>query len=87
MKLKITGRVQGVFFRATAEQEAKELGVTGWIQNTADGAVELHAEGPEAALEQFIEWCHDGPRGAQVKAVEATPVSEQGFLSFDVRHE
>ena len=86
MKLRISGKVQGVFFRAGALEEAKELGVTGWIKNNPDGTVELHAEGPEAALEQFIEWCHDGPRGAQVKAIEATPESEQGFLSFDIRH-
>ncbi len=66
----IHGRVQGVFFRASTQEKAIELGLTGWVRNRADGKVELLAEGEKEKLEKLIEWCRIGPKHAQVTDVE-----------------
>ena len=66
----IHGRVQGVFFRASTQEKAIELGLTGWVRNIADGKVELLAEGEKEKLEKLIDWCRIGPKHAQVTDVE-----------------
>jgi acylphosphatase len=66
----VRGRVQGVFFRASTEREAKRLGVHGWVKNLADGAVELCAEGEEDRLKELVAWVHHGPSHARVDAVD-----------------
>ena len=63
---KIRGRVQGVYFRASAVQRAQELGLTGWVKNCADGSVEGVAEGARPELEKLVAWCGQGPSGARV---------------------
>jgi acylphosphatase len=68
--LVITGRVQGVFYRASARSEAERQGLTGWVRNRDDGAVEAVAEGSEAALQAFIAWCRRGPPAARVDRIE-----------------
>jgi acylphosphatase len=86
VSLKITGRVQGAYFRASAQQEAAKLGLTGWVMNCADGSVAALAEGNRVELEKFIAWCHDGPPGARVAAVNVdwqTAVGE--FAGFGIR--
>ncbi|MBI2088928.1 MAG: acylphosphatase [Deltaproteobacteria bacterium] len=65
----IEGRVQGVFFRATAAAEANRLGVKGWVRNCPDGAVEVLAEGERKRLDDLIAWCRHGPPGAHVHNV------------------
>ena len=65
----VTGRVQGVWFRGSAQREARRLGVTGQARNLADGSVEVIACGEVAAVEQLIVWLHRGPELAQVAAV------------------
>lgn len=82
MHLIIRGRVQGVFFRATAKKKADELGVTGWVKNTPDGAVEMHAEGDEQSLISFKEWCSKGPEGAKVEEVKTETAIENGCTEF-----
>jgi acylphosphatase len=83
----IAGRVQGVFYRASAAHRARELGVRGYARNLADGRVEVLACGDAAALEQFVEWLWIGPSAAKVQAVEATEVAcdpgavPHGFLT------
>ena len=57
----VAGRVQGVWFRESCREQAVALGVTGWVRNLADGRVEVVLEGPEAAVERVVQWCHDGP--------------------------
>jgi len=57
----ISGRVQGVWFRASAKQTAEQLGLTGWVRNTADGNVEAIFEGEEDIVKEMIDWCHCGP--------------------------
>jgi len=68
--LRIYGQVQGVFFRASTEAEARRLGFTGWVRNCPDGSVEVVAEGPRARLENLVAWCRHGPPRAQVDRVE-----------------
>ena len=82
----VWGRVQGVFFRQTACEEAWRRRVTGWVRNTSDGCVEAVFEGDRAAVEAMIDWCHRGPRGARVSRVEVVPEEYRGeFRAFDVR--
>jgi acylphosphatase len=66
----IVGRVQGVSYRATCADEAIRLGLSGWVRNRDDGAVELVAEGDVAALEQLVGWCEHGPDLASVDDVQ-----------------
>ena len=66
----ISGRVQGVFFRAHAKEMADELGLTGWVRNLPDGRVEAVFEGEEEALKRAIAWCKRGPPLASVEKVE-----------------
>lgn len=71
VRLRIEGSVQGVFFRASAEAQANRLGVTGWVRNRPDGAVELLAEGEKKKIDDLVAWCRHGPRGARVENVRA----------------
>jgi acylphosphatase len=66
----ISGRVQGVFFRAHTKELADELGLTGWVRNLSDGRVEAVFEGEEDAVKRAIEWCKRGPPLASVEKVE-----------------
>jgi acylphosphatase len=67
----VRGRVQGVGFRASAADEARRLGVEGWIRNLPDGSVELEARGAPAAVEALVSWLSHGPRGARVTGVDS----------------
>jgi len=83
----ISGRVQGVWFRANTKQKAEQLGVTGWVKNTADGKVEALFEGDEKHIQEMIDWCHQGPPSAQVDHVEITEhSSSNGFDGFSVKY-
>lgn len=79
----MTGRVQGVSYRAATVEEARRLGITGWVRNRREGSVELEAEGPDEAIAALLAWCAHGPPAARVAGVaveELTPVaSEQAF--------
>jgi acylphosphatase len=65
--INVFGRVQGVFFRASAQAQAEELGISGFVRNEEDGSVYIEAEAEEEKLKPFIEWCHRGPSRAEVK--------------------
>ncbi len=66
----MTGRVQGVFFRQSTADQARLLGLTGWVANQDDGSVKVEAQGPEEQLESLIIWCKKGPPSARVDDVE-----------------
>ena len=84
--LRISGRVQGVYFRASAVEQARRLGLTGWVMNCPDSSVEVIAEGARERLEKFISWCGSGPPGAQVKEVRSEwEPSKQEFQSFFIK--
>ena len=67
--IRIEGSVQGVFFRASAQDQARRLGVKGWVRNCPDGSVEVVAEGDRKNIDELIAWCRQGPRGAEVSDV------------------
>jgi acylphosphatase len=69
VRLTVTGRVQGVSYRARAQEKARALGVTGYARNLPDGTVDILAEGETAWLEEFIAWCRKGPAFAKVSHV------------------
>jgi acylphosphatase len=78
----VRGRVQGVYFRATTRDRAREQGVDGWVRNLEDGRVEAVFEGPEDDVEAMIEFCHEGSEAASVEEVDVTieePAGEDGF--------
>jgi acylphosphatase len=70
VQMTVRGRVQGVFFRASAQREARRLGVTGYVRNRPDGSVEVLAEGEEFALRELVVFCSKGPSTARVDRVE-----------------
>jgi len=84
--VRVTGHVQGVFFRAWAQGHARELGVSGWIRNCADGAVEAHLAGEEAAVDRMIERMRHGPSAAEVEDVRQWDVEACDFNGFEIRH-
>ena len=85
LRVRVTGRVQGVWFRGWTREQAIALGITGWVRNSADGAVVAHVEGAEPIVEQMIERLRRGPPAATVDAVEVFAVERGDFRSFDVR--
>lgn len=68
----VHGRVQGVFFRGTAQDYGRSLNVTGWVRNLPDGRVEGMFEGPRERVEAMVDWCRHGPPHAQVEGLEVT---------------
>ena len=82
--LVIKGKVQGVFYRASAKDVADEIGVVGWVKNTEVGNVEIMAGGSKEQIEKLIEWCKKGPRRANVTDVLVTEVEEQSLKTFEV---
>jgi acylphosphatase len=81
----VQGRVQGVGFRYSAYYEARRLGLSGWVRNTPDGAVEVLAEGRKKDLESFLQWLRRGPPGAWVDSVRHTPQRPSGaYRGFSI---
>ncbi|HEX4869171.1 MAG TPA: acylphosphatase [Moraxellaceae bacterium] len=86
LHLFITGRVQGVSYRANAAGMAQRLGLCGWVRNLADGRVELLAQGEEKPLRSLLAWAHQGPANARVEHVEAHWAEPgQNLADFSVR--
>lgn len=81
----VTGRVQGVYYRATTREMAQDQGVDGWVRNLDDGRVEAVFEGEEADVEAMVEFCHDGSTRANVTDVDATYEAPEGLDGFEVR--
>ena len=83
--LTIRGRVQGVGFRYSMQQEALRLGVTGWVRNRRDGSVEAVVQGDEAALDALVAWAKHGPAGAHVTNVEIAEGALENYGRFETR--
>ena len=81
----VRGDVQGVFCRVSCEQEARRLGVAGWVGNRPDGAVEASFEGEDEAVEAMIEWARCGPPRATVDAIDVSDENPQGDRGFSAR--
>lgn len=86
VKILVSGRVQGVYFRLFTQNKAKQLGVKGSAKNLADGRVEIIAEADSTVIEKFIRWCHKGPITARVDHVEVAELPHDEALSgFEIR--
>ena len=85
MRVRIRGRVQGVWFRAWTSQEAAKRGVTGWVRNRRDGSVEALFMGDRAAVGALIEACREGPELARVESIEETPDPGERTDGFEQR--
>ena len=84
--IRVTGRVQGVFFRAWTSEQAEALGVDGWVRNCPDGSVEAHAEGDADAVDRLVDQMRSGPGGAQVAELSAEDSAVTGESGFRIRH-
>jgi acylphosphatase len=83
--LRVTGRVQGVWFRESCRQVAVRLGVAGAVRNRADGGVDVVVEGRPTEVEALVAWCREGPPGAEVTDVEVSDEPPEGLVGFRVR--
>jgi acylphosphatase len=88
VRLVVTGRVQGVWYRASLQREARRLQVAGWVRNRHDGAVEAEVEGAPDAIAELVAWARLGPAGAEVSDVTVTPLGAgtTGGGAFVIRH-
>jgi acylphosphatase len=84
LSIKISGRVQGVFFRASTRQKAEELGIKGFVRNEPDGSVYVEAEASSEKLNEFVEWCKKGPSAARVDRCEVGEGEIVPFKSFSI---
>jgi acylphosphatase len=85
VRVVVRGRVQGVFFRDSCARRARAAGLSGWVRNRADGAVEAWFEGPERAVEKLVSWCRQGPGPAAVAGVEVIEDSPAGLEGFRIQ--
>ncbi|MBS0543809.1 MAG: acylphosphatase [Proteobacteria bacterium] len=85
-RLAIHGRVQGVWYRASATMQARSLGLRGWVRNRLDGSVETLVIGPSGAVEAFVAWAYEGPPKAEVARIDITvEVVEEAVAGFEQR--
>ena len=84
-QIRVTGKVQGVYFRASAKQKAQNLGVNGYIKNESDGSVMLEVEGDDEAVNYMTNWCKQGPALARVKNIVVKNEAARNFVSFDIK--
>jgi acylphosphatase len=85
VKILVSGRVQGVYFRLFTQKKAKQLAVHGNVKNLSDGRVEIFAEADSEIIDKFIVWCGHGPVTARVDHIEVTELEpEGGFAKFEI---
>lgn len=82
----VSGKVQGVFFRKFTKTKALELGLSGFVQNHADGSVFIEATGEAINLSSFIEWCHTGSPQSEVKKVTVKEIETEHHHTFQIRY-
>jgi acylphosphatase len=85
-RIRVTGRVQGVFYRAWTRSEARKLGVTGWVRNRSDGSVEAQVEGDEQAVGHLIDLMREGPPGSAVHGLKCEETGDLGLNAFEIRN-
>jgi acylphosphatase len=82
----VSGRVQGVYYRATTRDTARDHGVDGWVKNLDDGRVEAVFEGDPEAVDAMVEFCHEGSAPADVSGVEVHEEEPEGLDGFEIRY-
>jgi acylphosphatase len=85
-KVLISGRVQGVGYRVNTQRQARQLGLTGWVQNLRDGRVEALFEGSSQQVEAMLKWCHLGPLSAKVTDVAVSYTPAEGMADFKINY-
>lgn len=85
ISISVKGKVQGVFFRASTQEKAKEIGIKGFVRNELNGNVYIEAEGIETQLSEFIAWCKHGPRMAKVESCLVKDGNVVGFKEFVIQ--
>ena len=85
LSIRVMGRVQGVFFRATTLETARTLNINGFVRNEPDGSVFIEGEGSPDGMENFTAWCSHGPAGAKVENITTMPGEVKGYTSFEIR--
>ncbi len=85
IEIRVRGSVQGVFFRVSAQKEARRFALTGWVTNMPDGSVQIYACGEESALQALIAWCKSGPPDAKVHEVHTEEAACEAFTDFEIR--
>jgi len=85
VRVLVSGRVQGVWYRQSCAQEARAHHLGGWVRNLPDGRVEAWIEGPRPDVDEVLSWCRVGPPAARVTGVEVVDVAPAGLDHFDVR--
>ncbi|MGI4726939.1 MAG: acylphosphatase [Janthinobacterium lividum] len=81
--IKVTGKVQGVFYRDSTKAVADQLGIKGFIRNESNGSVYLEAEGDDFAMKEFLDWCHEGPDRARIEQVESSEGEMKNYRNFE----
>ncbi len=84
LDIKVTGKVQGVFYRQSTKAVADQLSIKGFIKNETDSSVYIEAEGEAVLIESFLEWCRQGPERARVEHVESTEGELKNYRNFEV---
>ncbi|MEY2924102.1 MAG: hypothetical protein RLZZ337_650 [Bacteroidota bacterium] len=84
-EIRIKGKVQGVYFRASAKQQAQNLGIRGYVKNEQDGSVLMEVEGDDDAVNHMVNWCKQGPALARVNEIEIKQEATRNFVSFDIK--
>ncbi|WP_130470873.1 acylphosphatase [Candidatus Magnetaquicoccus inordinatus] len=83
-RLLIHGRVQGVFYRVSTQQEAEKLGLRGWVKNLPNGSVEVEVHGSPSAVAALLAWCQHGPPGARVEKIDSNDCPPAEYTGFQV---
>jgi acylphosphatase len=86
VNIRVKGRVQGVWFRKNAKEQALSLQLLGYVRNELDGSVFIEAEGSPESIDALIEWCHHGPELAEVEEVLVTETEPKGYQAFVIQH-
>ena len=84
VRIEVSGRVQGVFFRVSTKEVCEKIGVKGWVKNLPTGSVLIHAEGSDEQLKELIEWCNEGPLLSNVTKVDSEDAEMTNAETFEV---
>ncbi|UII27890.1 acylphosphatase [Fulvivirga maritima] len=85
LNIRVTGKVQGVFFRANTQKMASEMGIQGWVRNEPDGSVYVEAEGDDEKMKPFVEWLHQGSEQSRVDQVLVEESDLKDFKGFEIK--
>ena len=85
VKIKVFGKVQGVFYRVSTQRQAQKYGIKGWVKNCDDGTVEACFQGNESAIKALLDWCKKGPEYAIVECIQRSQINEKVYEQFTIR--